>query len=606
MATTREGDMVESSQSYERTIEAAGAALARGDAASAEQAEALYREALATGEKALGPYEISLVPALTGLGAALILRGRVDEAQPVLTRAVNISEQQLGAGDPDFVILLNDLSRLYLKHAAHQQAEPLLQRLLEIKRAKGEDHPEVATVLAGLATVKQALGRYDEAEQLSRGVLDIRERTLAPNHIATIAGVEQLGHACAARGKVREALQSFERALAMREQTLGAQHPSLRTLRERIADLQLQASDDAFDTGEMAVVTTTRPRLSIAPIPVLEREPAAPRLVVPQQTALTVASPQPVPAPVPAAAPAPVPAQTNPAAYLNVLMDIKDELEEPQEQPAPQGKFAAILAGIGTAFRERRLVAVSAVAVVALPLIGLGVASAMKGNRGGWVTQTSYAQGLPARDSVAPTIPPADAARLAPIAVIPDVTKDSSSARHGASTATKGRTEPAPARRTEEPVIQLADIPRTPVGRLDSVVRAINVPTTRVGQSFQVQMQASLEDAQRASVAELRSNIPARSTKLIGAPPVPTYPYALARSGIGGEVRVRFEVDTLGRPVMGTFTVIRSPHARFSESVKKVIPDMRFEPARGPGPSARTISEMVEMTFTFAPQPSGP
>jgi TonB family protein len=326
----------------------------------------------------------------------------------------------------------------------------------------------------------------------------------------------------------------------------------------------------------------------------MERELFTPRVTIPQPAALAVA-PQ-VPAPAPA----------NPAAYLDVLMDIRDEIEEPQTAAAPQGKVAAMMASIGAAFRERRLVAVSAVALVALPLIGLGVATAMKANRGGWVTQTSYAEGLPARDSVIPTTTVADAGRLAPIAVIPDASKDSAARAAGASTATKARVEHAPARRTEEPVIQLADVPRTAVGRLDSVVRAINVPSARVGQSFQVQMQASLEDAQRASVAELRSNIPARSTKLIGAAPVPTYPYALARSGIGGEVRVRFEVDTLGRPVMGTFTVVRSPHARFSESVKKVIPAMRFEPARGPGPSARTISETVEMTFTFAPQPSGP
>ena len=155
--------MVDSNDSYDRAVAAAGEALAAGDPASLERAEMLYRQALAAGEQALGVAEISLLPAITGLATALILRGDFDEAETAVTRAINLGEQ-LGVDHPDFVILLNDLSRLFLKQSAHRYAEPLLQRLLEIKRAKGEEHPEVATVLASLASVRQVLGRYEEAE----------------------------------------------------------------------------------------------------------------------------------------------------------------------------------------------------------------------------------------------------------------------------------------------------------------------------------------------------------------------------------------------------------------------------------------------------------
>lgn len=155
--------MVDSTESYERAIEAAGIAAAQGDASGIEQAETLYRKALTTGERSRGPFDLSLVPALTGLGAVLLQQGSIEDAAPILTRAVGIAEQQLGADNPDVVILLNDVSRLYLRHGAHAHAEPLLQRLLEIKRAKGEDHPEVATVLASIASVRQTVGRHDEA-----------------------------------------------------------------------------------------------------------------------------------------------------------------------------------------------------------------------------------------------------------------------------------------------------------------------------------------------------------------------------------------------------------------------------------------------------------
>ena len=217
------------------------------DAGNHAEAERLFAEALALGESTDGTDDLSLVPALSRLGTAMIARGAHDDAAPLLTRALSISEFNLGADHPDLVVHLNDLSRLYLKQNAYARAEPLLQRLLTLKRSKGEEHPEVATVLASLAAVRQGLGDHDAAEQLYRRVLRIREKTLAPNHFAVAAALEHLADACAARGKIGDALQLFRRALNIREQTLGVKHASLRLSRERIADLQLQASEEFMD-----------------------------------------------------------------------------------------------------------------------------------------------------------------------------------------------------------------------------------------------------------------------------------------------------------------------------------------------------------------------
>src|SRR5690242_1814825 len=184
---------------------------------------------------------------LIRLGTLKQEAGSFAEAEECFRRALEIGDRTFGPQNPDLIILLNDLTRLYLKQSAYGSAEPLLLRLLELKRSKGEDHPEVATVLASLASVRQALGMHESAETLWRRVLDIRERTLAPNHFATASALEHLGDACAARGKNHEALSAFQRALTIREKTLGNEHPSLRVARERIADLQLQASDDMLD-----------------------------------------------------------------------------------------------------------------------------------------------------------------------------------------------------------------------------------------------------------------------------------------------------------------------------------------------------------------------
>src|SRR5690242_9657905 len=216
---------------------------------------------------------------LIRLGTLKQEAGSFAEAEECFRRALEIGDRTFGPQNPDLIILLNDLTRLYLKQSAYGSAEPLLLRLLELKRSKGEDHPEVATVLASLASVRQALGMHESAETLWRRVLDIRERTLAPNHFATASALEHLGDACAARGKNHEALSAFQRALTIREKTLGNEHPSLRTARERIADLQLQASDDMFEPTSLADAPSTPERyrlLSGGDSSTPKLEPAAP------------------------------------------------------------------------------------------------------------------------------------------------------------------------------------------------------------------------------------------------------------------------------------------------------------------------------------------
>lgn len=290
---------------YEQYVEAARLALGRGDRLEAEQsllaaiasiegqeathlqlasalvrlgelkqddgrlveAEASFRRALDVAERARGTEDMAVVPALSALGRILMARNANDEAEPVLTRALALAERHLGREHPDLVGLLNALSRLYFRRPAPALAEPLLMRLHDIKRAKGEDHPEVATVLASLAAVRQALGRHDAAEQLLRRVVEIRERTLAPNHFAIATALEHLAQTCAARGRIDEALQLCYRALAMRELTLGVEHPSVRVARERIADLQLQEAEDPIGADPLfGVAPAPAPRVSTPPM----------------------------------------------------------------------------------------------------------------------------------------------------------------------------------------------------------------------------------------------------------------------------------------------------------------------------------------------------
>jgi len=86
--------------------------------------------------------------------------------------------------------------------------------------------------------------------------------------------------------------------------------------------------------------------------------------------------------------------------------------------------------------------------------------------------------------------------------------------------------------------------------------------------------------------------------RLIGDLPTPRVPDQVA--DVVGEVSVRFNVDTDGRPMMSTFSVVNSPNPLLTNAVRKVIPELRFEPARTGGSNSRAIVDVVQIGFQFS------
>ena len=61
-----------------------------------------------------------------------------------------------------------------------------------------------------------------------------------------------------------------------------------------------------------------------------------------------------------------------------------------------------------------------------------------------------------------------------------------------------------------------------------------------------------------------------------------------------------FRVDTMGRPMMSTFAVAHSPNDLLTAAVRRLIPDLRFEPARTGGANPKAAIDSVEIGFKFA------
>jgi TonB family protein len=79
--------------------------------------------------------------------------------------------------------------------------------------------------------------------------------------------------------------------------------------------------------------------------------------------------------------------------------------------------------------------------------------------------------------------------------------------------------------------------------------------------------------------------------------PHATYPDVMRSRNRIGDVVVQFVVDTTGHVDMNSVEVIRSSDLAFTNSVKSVLPEMRFFPAETAG---HRVRQMVQQDFRFA------
>ena len=116
---------------------------------------------------------------------------------------------------------------------------PLCERLLPhalIVTQRIGDEPNEAEAASRLlnqtAYYLRGRARYDEAELLYQRALQIREQVLGPDHPDTAGSLNNLAALLKSQGKYDEAEPLYRRALQIREQVLGPDHPNTITTRK--------------------------------------------------------------------------------------------------------------------------------------------------------------------------------------------------------------------------------------------------------------------------------------------------------------------------------------------------------------------------------------
>ena len=541
---------------------------------------------------------------------------------------------------------LNELSRLLVRQGEYARAEPLLKRLLLLARAKGDRHPDVATALAGIAVAKRGLGHHGAAELLYRNALQIREESLAPDHMAIVVTLEQLAETCAARGSFAEALVHLQRALLRRERSLGSEHASVQGLRARIAGLERRAIESTTKTAAPNPIPAPAPAQAPAPTPTLapaptlaatptlpptpRREPVAPVRVadapaptspIARATAEWRAKQAEVRSEVSAASQG---RRSGELAFLYVPEPATPEPAAPPRDLAPTSTSFAVAASGSPApahlpVAEAPIVApvprdfpaassrtrtsryaIAAAALIVLAVSGFAVSS--RGSDAGEYTPTltgADAHGAVVSQasmaSVPTTVAPAasDEVRGADAATsaAPGASDAASMAMSTAHAPESEGSAAAPSAPVVLPKLRRLVVPGVAMPSVDSVVMA------------SANLRSDADVAPLGMAGSLRASSASEAAAV--TPPVLVYspalrfPAELREKRVEGEVVVQFRVNEKGRVEPSSMQVVQSAHEMLTEAVRSVLPRFRFQPARSPAPESKPQAAWVQFRAQF-------
>lgn len=169
-----------------------------------------------------------LADSLERLGLLYYKQGRYLEAEPLLQKVLDLRQRLFGADHSDVATSLNNLAELYRLQSRYSEAEPLYLRSLEImKQQLGLDHPDTATSLNNLAILYCYQGRFSEAEPFFSQSLEARERQLGKDHPLVAANLNNLAELYRSQGRFSEAEPLYLRSFEIMKQRLGTDHPTV-------------------------------------------------------------------------------------------------------------------------------------------------------------------------------------------------------------------------------------------------------------------------------------------------------------------------------------------------------------------------------------------
>jgi len=171
------------------------------------------------------------------------LRGDYRSAQLHHRAALVVRERAFGA---DQLPTAESLFGLGSDHEALAELPVAIDhyvRALEIQRSLAPDDLATARTYNNLGRALYARRNFADARRFHTAALAIRQRTLGAQHPDVATSLNNLGAVARAEGDLRGAMKLFQQALDLRERLLGADHPYTAISLNNIAEIHIAEGD---------------------------------------------------------------------------------------------------------------------------------------------------------------------------------------------------------------------------------------------------------------------------------------------------------------------------------------------------------------------------
>ncbi len=206
-----------------------------------------HEKALAEREKKLGPEHTDVAISLNNLGGILYAQGKYAEALGYFDRTEDIFAKRLGASHPHTLSTAFNHTNVLLALEKYDQVLPEYERILELRRqVLGAHHPEVADVHNNMGIAYDNLGRYQEALDSYGRAVAIHEKRRdeggknAGNSNQLAMLYTNIGINYMLQRKFAEADAELRRALDIRLEVLGPDHPSVALVHDNLGEVLLE------------------------------------------------------------------------------------------------------------------------------------------------------------------------------------------------------------------------------------------------------------------------------------------------------------------------------------------------------------------------------
>jgi tetratricopeptide (TPR) repeat protein len=218
---------------------AAEEAFQRGEYNRAEQ---LYKAAEHESIITLPADNFRRASTLDGLGRVYTAQGRLDEADEVLQRALEMKKKVLGPHTrevPETVLYIADLR---YAQGEYDKVERLYRHAL-LMLVRDQTDIGVTRALNGLAAYCRLQGDAVEAEALLQRARKIHIEARRRNHPAMADTLVELARLYAFEGRDEECIPLYDKACAIRADRLGMHHPKTAICFEEFAQILIRVGE---------------------------------------------------------------------------------------------------------------------------------------------------------------------------------------------------------------------------------------------------------------------------------------------------------------------------------------------------------------------------